>query len=759
MRAAFAAVCCLFFTLARPLPVSAAPPNIVIVLADDHGFWDSEVYGAKDVRTPNMLRLAEAGMTFSHCFVASPACAPSRAALLTGLMPARNGAEANHSRPRAELKKLPAFLQELGYEVAAFGKVAHYNQDPEYGFDHYDKSHEIEVVTEYIRQRDASKPLCLFVGSHAPHVPWSTKATYDPAEIDLPANHVDTPETRHFRAQYYTDVSRADALLGQVYDLARQKLGDSTLFIYTSDHGAQWPFGKWNLYDTGIRVPMIAAWPGVIQPGSSAQALISWIDILPTLVEIAGGAPPADLDGRSFAAVLRGEKEAHRNLIFSTHSGDGRMNIYPMRAIRTRDWKYILNLHPEFAYTTHIDLARDRDGLKYWRTWEAAARTNIRAAILVAKYRQRPAEELYDLRADPLEQTNLLAQPGHREIAAELRGRLEAWMRAQNDSEKIFNEPRLLSARWLRSGATTNALVWGIQGGLQFALHPHGFAGRNGGPRGLIRVGYPNLANGQYDLINFIAVEPVVNGERGLSELEESAYDQKHGKIFWPGGSKNPPAAPLLHAGFITSPAPGVKQLNLPLSVERFDNGAHVRLMLAQRSDRPGELILTVETEPDSAPIETCILTATMGNKARARILLLADGPVSSLQLYPDYRGDGFAPHTLFALGRLPRAANGDVLVAIMNGEPNPAAVSPFVRPHFWDYKGAKVTQYWRKPEPEITPTLTCAVNARFTYWGGDHPIPGGVSFENFELREPFRSGQTVIFGITQNPPAILTRN
>src|SRR5687768_18481242 len=97
---------------------AASRPNMVIFLADDHGYLDSEVYGAKEVRTPNMLRLAKAGMTFTHCFVASPSCAPSRAAMLTGWMPARNGAEANHSKARAEIKRLPAHLQEVGYEGA-----------------------------------------------------------------------------------------------------------------------------------------------------------------------------------------------------------------------------------------------------------------------------------------------------------------------------------------------------------------------------------------------------------------------------------------------------------------------------------------------------------------------------------------------------------------------------------------------------------------------------------------------------------------
>jgi len=122
-----------------PLAAAAAErrPDIVIFLTDDHSQRDATPYGSTALRTPNMQRLADAGMTFTRAYVASPTCAPSRAALLTGLMPARNGAEANHAKPRAEIKKLPAYLKELGYEVVAFGKVSHYRHTKNYGFDHF----------------------------------------------------------------------------------------------------------------------------------------------------------------------------------------------------------------------------------------------------------------------------------------------------------------------------------------------------------------------------------------------------------------------------------------------------------------------------------------------------------------------------------------------------------------------------------------------------------------------------------------------
>jgi uncharacterized sulfatase len=399
-----------------------------------------------------MQRLADAGLTFTRAFVASPSCAPSRAALLTGLMPARNGAEPNHAKPRAEIKKWPAYFQELGYEVVAFGKVSHYKHTADYGFDHFehDTFHDPEGIPSAVRYlksrpRANAKPLCIFVGSNWPHVPWPTNAAdYDPAALTLPAGSVDTPLTRQWRARYAAAVTKADDELGPIYDTARETLGENTLFLFSSDHGAQWPFAKWNLYDPGIRVPLIISWPGVVKPKQRTDAMVSWVDFLPTLAEIAGGKAPTNIDGKSFASVLLGKPTQHRNRIFTTHSGDGHFNIYPMRSVRTEEWSYILNLHPEFAFTTHIDLPVNLGQRAYFATWEAAAKTNAEAAAIVKRYHERPSEELYNLRGDPDEQHNLAADPNQAFRLEEMRAELETWMREQGDRKKVYDEPRLL---------------------------------------------------------------------------------------------------------------------------------------------------------------------------------------------------------------------------------------------------------------------------------------------------------------------------
>ncbi|HET6576176.1 MAG TPA: sulfatase [Fimbriiglobus sp.] len=434
---------------ASRLTAADTPPNVVLFLADDLGWADCSINGAKDTRTPNMTRLAADGLTFTHAFVASPSCAPSRAALLTGLTPMRNGAMLNHARPRAGVKKWPAYFQELGYEVAAIGKVAHYAQVTGYGFDHasHFKYHEDECVNEAVRwlgARKPGKPLCLIVGTNWPHVPWPKTPAAGP--VTLPPTLVDTPETRRSRAKYAAAVANADRDLGLVYDAARKHLGDGTLFLFTADHGSQFPFGKWNCYDAGIRTPLVVVWHGKVKPGTTTDAMVSWLDLLPTCLEAVGGKAPRGISGRSFLPVLRGEMTTHRDEVFATHSGDGSFNVYPIRAVRTKDWKYIRNLDPTAEHHTHVDKANAGDGREYWDSWAAKAKTDPVAAAVVRRYHTRPAEELYDLRADPWELKNLAADPAHAATIKKLRADLDAWMTAQGDeglkTERSLPDPR-----------------------------------------------------------------------------------------------------------------------------------------------------------------------------------------------------------------------------------------------------------------------------------------------------------------------------
>jgi arylsulfatase A-like enzyme len=359
-------------------------------------------------------------------------------------MPARNGAEANHTYPFDNVKSLIPSLQDLGYEVAAFGKVGHGNEEKlrRYGFDHLDRSYQSKAVENWLASRNSLRPLCLFVGSRDPHVPWKKEPAMENDRVVLPPFLLDTTDTRTFRSRYYADVIQADTDFGAVYDLFLERFGSDSLVVFSSDHGGQWPFGKWHLYDEGIRVPLVVSWPGRITAGSSTDAMVSWIDLIPTLIEIAGGAAPRNLDGRSFQTVLKNPASTHRDRIFTTHTGDGTRNIYPIRSIRTRRWKYIRNLHPDWLFTTHLTDLRRPDAGAYWNSWEEQARNNPHAARLVRRFYLRPPEELYDLESDPDELDNLAHHPDFAAIRERLSVELDGWMAGQNDGGWVHEDPR-----------------------------------------------------------------------------------------------------------------------------------------------------------------------------------------------------------------------------------------------------------------------------------------------------------------------------
>jgi N-sulfoglucosamine sulfohydrolase len=423
-------------------------PNFIVYMSDDHGMLFSEPYGAMNIHTPNLARLAADGTRFTHAFNASPSCGPSRTAMLTALWPARNGAEPNHKPPKPGVEGLPAVLKALGYEVACFGKIAHNDYAKYYNFDVVSGPNigatDTDLVEKFLANRDSSKPLCLFFGSHYPHVPWVKNEAYDPAAVKLPPTLVDTPETRKQGTDYYTSVSHTDALVGKFRALVHQYVPGDSLFIYTADHGAQWPFAKWDLYDAGTRLPFFAVWPGKLKPGTANHAMICLPDLLPTFIDLAGGKVPAGLDGRSFAGLLRGTSTDHRDRVFNTHSGDGDFNVYPCRSLRTRDWKYILNLHPEFQHHTHDSRNRAGNGILYWKTWLKEAETNPAAAAVVKRFIERPAEELYDLNADPYERNNLAANPKQADRLAAMRAELKSWMKEQGDTQTVFGKPLMI---------------------------------------------------------------------------------------------------------------------------------------------------------------------------------------------------------------------------------------------------------------------------------------------------------------------------
>ncbi len=309
--------------------------------------------------------------------------------------------------------------------------------------------------------------------------------------------------------------------------------------------------------------------------------------------------------------------------------------------------------------------------------------------------------------------------------------------------------------RWVRPGFEDKRPIWGLRDGIQVGLWPASVEDQgDGGPRGLLRIGYPILDEGKrIGLVNFIAIEPIVAGQRGFSELERSASDDKPGRLFWTGTADQPPATP--DAGVLRM-ADGMESLSVTIRTERFGNGAQPRVDLTIHADRPDELQLTVSSAPGSARMDTCVLTATMGNYARLRRLWLRQGVVEAKTVWPDFSGNEFTEEAFFPQERMTAMSDGSLLVCATSDETDPHAVPPDPKAPWWAYRGSfPVTQYWRRPVAGCHRSgLKVRVNGRRVYWASHNPIPGGLAYENFDLVEPFCEGQTFVFGITRRSPA-----
>lgn len=428
----------------KSAPESAPPPNVLLIVADDQSATDLGAYGNPAVATPHLDALARDGMSFDRAYAPEAMCTPSRSSIYTGLEPIRHGAHRNHSFVDAGVQSIPHYFAPLGFRVALAGKT-HVGPAESFPFELLPGSYigpgqvRIDAQLDDIRAviRDGSRPFFLVVADSRPHSVagepggWPEPVRHSPSEVILPPHLVDTAETRSERAAYYDLIAALDGLVGTILaDLDASGRSRDTIVLYVSDHGAGFPFEKWTNYDAGLRVPLIVRWPGRIAPGTRSDALVSLVDLLPTLLDLVG-APAAPLDGRSFAAVLRGEASAHRDRVFAMHTNLGILHggIYPIRSVRDRRWHYLRNLAPENLFTNNITEV-DEGG---WSSWVERAESNPFAAERVARYQRRTGEELYDLASDPAELVDLAADPAYDEIRAELAAALDAWMQSGGD--------------------------------------------------------------------------------------------------------------------------------------------------------------------------------------------------------------------------------------------------------------------------------------------------------------------------------------
>lgn len=442
-----------FLISSGALPAATRPPNILLIIGDDLSFHDLGCWGNRDVHTPNIDRLASEGLRLTRCFAPAPMCSPLRQSLYTGLHPVKNGAYPNHSFVKLGTKSLPHHLQPLGYRVGLVGKT-HFGPPDCYPFEYPGRKHnptnsaatpsaqpseqigslDIGAIGEFIR-RDPSAPFCLVAASNEPHSPWNRgdASRYDPLKLKLPPYFVDTPETRAALASYYAEVTVLDEQVGRILQLLTLSgQASNTFVLFISEQGSSFPHSKWTLYEPGLRGALIARWPGRIAAGTTTDALGSYVDILPTLIELAGGVPVQGLAGSSLWPLLAGRTNQHADYIFAEQTSRGIVNgpsAFGIRCVRDGRYKLILNLNPEIEFRDEATAEKN----PVFTSWRKLAETDSVAREQVNRYLHRPALELYDCESDPWETNNLAADPAQQSRVKTLRAKLDAWMKAQGD--------------------------------------------------------------------------------------------------------------------------------------------------------------------------------------------------------------------------------------------------------------------------------------------------------------------------------------
>ena len=414
---------------------AADKPNMLFVIADDCTFRDIGCYGGQ-AHTPNIDQLAKEGMRFTRCFQAAPMCSPTRHNIYTGLYPVKSGAWPNHTQAYPHVKSIVHHLTPLGYRVTQTGKT-HINPREVFPFENFGgaKNPDMEYIDRLFSETaKGGKPFCLFACSNEPHSPWNKgdATVYPPDKVKLPPYIVDTPRVREDYSKYLAEVTYYDSQVGEIMNLLKKhNLADNTLVMVVSEQGNAFPFAKWTCYDHGLQSAMIVRWPGRIKPGSETDALVEYVDVTPTFIDLAGGKPVAPIDGKSFLPVLQGKATTHKQHVFGIMTTRGIINgtdAYAIRSVRSSRYKLILNLNHKSKFTNACTKSP-----AFQSMISKANAGDATAKRLVHAYQHRPAVELFDMEKDPLEMNNLAGHTDYQRHIARLRPKLEAWMKEQGD--------------------------------------------------------------------------------------------------------------------------------------------------------------------------------------------------------------------------------------------------------------------------------------------------------------------------------------
>jgi N-sulfoglucosamine sulfohydrolase len=418
-------------------------PNVPLMMSDDMSWKDWGIYGNKFAKTPHIDKVAGEGVLFTKAYCASPVCHPSRSALLTGqdIWRLRDAAVFGGTLHNS-FDTYPKMLREAGYEVAHSGKGWGPGHMETGGWTVPPAGRDAPLSQILANAKAGKRPFCFWWGTTLGHRPFN----YHPGDrsletIEIPPYLPDTQTVREDFAGYYQEVEAFDAEVGKVMEmLEKAGLTEETILIITSDHGMPWPRGKGSLYDMGTRVPLIVRWPKRIKPGRVVDDFVNFIDLAPTILELAGLPASEQMTGKSLTKILLSERsgiieegrdrthfalEAHHTV----RPYQAWLGYMSCRAIRTDKHLYIRN-YP-------------RKGHPGWRPLQGGPAVAIMQKEMAADetvrrnfelcFGHRPDEELYDVKADPYQMKNLAADPAFAKVKTSLEKALTDYMRTTAD--------------------------------------------------------------------------------------------------------------------------------------------------------------------------------------------------------------------------------------------------------------------------------------------------------------------------------------
>ena len=400
-------------------------PNIVLFLADDQSYFDHAIYGNHSVPTPVTEAFSKEALVFDRAYTGQAICAPSRSILYSGLYPIRNGCFINHTSVRPGVQTIAHYLKALDYDVILAGK-SHVNPRDQFPWtEHMRPVREpgmprpaipLEEMNRYIAQNKGN-PFCMIVASEYPHGPYIQETPFSPEDIKLAPYLPDTASNLNRATQYYASIQKKEREFASVLELIdAHGIRENTFVVYADDHGAD--MGKFTVSERGLRVAFMARWPGKVVIGRT-DALTSFVDFLPTAIELAGGVAPSNLDGKSLIPVLTGQSSENHDYVYGVSHNQGiqRRSVFPQRSISDGQYRYI------FSFNSIDRLERDRA-------------TGIDINYFVergAKEHSTKEEQLYDTYVDPHELMDLSNNPTYAQVKDRLRSQLFSWMRRQND--------------------------------------------------------------------------------------------------------------------------------------------------------------------------------------------------------------------------------------------------------------------------------------------------------------------------------------